>query len=74
MCKQDPELGKLWEQTRTLTNEEPHFFHRTGFSGPLNKDVEDHITEQKTPVYKLTWKKGAIHRHPRIQHLMTHQL
>lgn len=66
------EFNLLWQSCRPLPNKAPHFFHRMGFNGSMNEQVEEEITRGETPLYKLTWKNGNIHTKPRMQFLFDH--
>ena len=70
LLNENTEFQELWSQAPLHSNIEPHFFHRHGFYGPAGDRVMEHIRTRKAPVYKLTWKKGAIETSPRIKALL----
>ncbi|MEO1400906.1 MAG: capsular polysaccharide synthesis protein [Cyanobacteria bacterium J06635_1] len=53
---EDPEFGRVWEQTQKYSSDIPHKLQRIGLLEPLSQDIKQEIDASSTPVYKLDWK------------------
>lgn len=62
-------LQQYWQSVPSLTNEAPHFFHRHGFSGPVDELTRETIANPP-PLLKLTWKRRDVQDRPRITALL----
>lgn len=68
LIKENVEFAQLWEQSKHISSFEPHHFHRSKFTGPVDSETEKAIRSD-VPVFKLTWKAGPIHTFDKVKAL-----
>lgn len=69
LCKTDETFADVWSRCLKVPSLEAHFFHRHGFEGTVDQAVVDHVENIRSPVYKLTHRKGAIDKGDRLKYL-----
>lgn len=56
LYKEDSLFKKNWDATPKFSADIPHAVAIHGLLKPINKDIKEHIDNQKAPVYKISWK------------------
>ena len=56
LYRSDKKFKEIWNLTPKISAHEPHYIQRQGLLMKLSRNVENHIKEVKTPVYKLSYK------------------
>jgi len=52
----DPKSQIIWENTKKLSADGPHFIQRYGLLSRPTEESKNQIDNKNTPLYKLTWK------------------